>query len=144
MIMNIRVMFSMNRAAHFCFKKVYNFRRNIASVSHTRRCSLAYEETFYKTLQASIPADLLSRYNQEIVKMKLNGLLGVAHTDPQSMIDDEIHYMSTLRQQVKACHYKMNLRERLLLNTRNAFLLKKIAFAILVKISLSYQLGLNH
>ncbi len=144
MIMNIRVMFSMNRAAHFCFKKVYNFRRNTASVSHTRRCSLAYEETFYKTLQASIPADLLPKYNQEIVKMKLNGLLGVAHTDPQSMINDETHYISTLRQQVKAYHYKMNLRERLLLNTRNAFLLKKIAFAILVKNSLSYRLGLNH
>ncbi len=144
MIMNIRVMFSLERAAHLCFKQVYNFRRNTASVSHTRRCSLAYEEAFYKTLQASIPADLLPRYSREIVKMKLNGLLGVAHTDPQSMIDDERHYMSTLRQQVSECHYKMNLRERLLLNTRNAFLLKKIAFALLVRISLRYRLGLNH
>ena len=55
MIMNIRLFFKIKRSPHFVFKKVYNFRRNPISVSHTKKCTVTHEEAFDLARDKSIP-----------------------------------------------------------------------------------------
>ena len=79
MIMNIRLMFKITRAPHICFKKVYNFRRNTASVSHTKKASLEHEEIFDKIRAISIPSDVRIKILADVTN-PLCGINGATYT----------------------------------------------------------------
>lgn len=144
MIMNIRLMFKIKRPPHFVFKKVYNFRRNTASVSHTKRASLGHEILFHNVRAASMPQWAQDRYIKETIFSRLNGLTGVGFSDPESICDKEIPFLKELRADIKRSHYKMNLQEWLLLNLKHVFLYKLVSFLVMVKNFLRYRLGLNN
>jgi glycosyltransferase involved in cell wall biosynthesis len=144
MIMNIRIIFSLSRPPKICNKQVYNYRINTSSVSHTKRSSLKYEIAFDKARKNSIPNDLLPNYMPEIIKSKINGIAEVAYAEPQVMARDEHQYIKKIKLEVKQYKYHTSLREWLLINVRKAWMLKIIAFCILVKTSLCYRLGISH
>ena len=144
MIMNIRLMFRLKRAPHFVFRKVYNFRRNTASVSHTKRASLAHEELFDKVRSQSIPTDMLPRYMNEILFSRLNGLTGPAYSEPALLCDKRHPYMQRLRDDIKKYGYKMNFQEWMLLNIPFVWLYRAFSFTVMVKNFLRYRLGLNN
>ena len=144
MIMNIRLMFKIDRAPHLVFKKVYNFRRNMVSVSHTKKASLEHEILFHNVRALSMPSWAQEKYLKETVFSRLNGLISVAHIEPSVICNKEVPFLKQLRDDIKRCHYKMNLQEWLLLNIKHVWLYKYVSLFIMVKNSLKYRLRLNN
>ena len=101
MIMNIRLKFKIARAPHICFKKVYNFRRNTASVSHTKKASLEHEEIFDRIRAISIPLDRISFYMSEILWSRLNGLVSIAFNNPEFIVEWKHPYLVQLKSDIK-------------------------------------------
>ena len=144
MIMNIRIMFRLERAPHFVFKKVYNFRRNTASVSHTKRASLEHEELFDNVREQSIPQDELPKYMKAILRSRLNGLTGPAFSEPEQLCDKMHPYMTQLREDIKKYHYRMNFQEWMMLNIHWSWLYKGFSFILIAKNFIGYRFGLNN
>lgn len=144
MIMNIRLMFKTQLTPRMCFMKVYNFRRNAASVSHTKKASLEHEEIFDNVRAQSIPQKEFAKYANEIIWSKLNGIIGVIFADPSVVAKGTHPYLVKLKDEIKRNHYRLNLQQWLSLNLHSVLLLKIFAFSVLVKNSLRYRLGLNN
>lgn len=144
MIMNIRLMFKIERTPRICFKKVYNFRRNTASVSHTKKASLEHEQAFDRVRDASIPADLIHNYMSEILRSRLNGIVTIAYNNPGIVAGWKHPYLLQLACDIKKYHYKLNLQQWLLVHIRWKYFLKFCAFAIILKDFTRYRLGLNN
>lgn len=144
MIMNIRIMFRLQRAPHFVFKKVYNFRRNLASVSHTKKTSLEHEELFDRVREKSIPTEELPKYMNQIIWSRLNGLIGPAHSEPNILCNKQHPYMLRIKEDIKTYGYHMNFFEWMLLNIRWPWLYKVFSFFLIVKNFIIYRLGLNN
>lgn len=144
MIMNIRLMFRIERAPHLVFKKVYNFRRNPISVSHTKKASLEHEELFHNVRAASMSEWAREKYLKETVFSRLNGLTGVALSDPKSICDKNHPFLKQLKDDIRQSGYKMNLQEWLLLNIRWEWMYKVVAFLVMIKNFTKYHLGLNN
>ena len=144
MIMNIRLMFKITRAPHICFKKVYNFRRNTASVSHTKLASLEHEEIFDKIRAISIPSDVISCYMSEILWSRLNGLVSIAFNNPESIVEWKHPYLIQLKSDIKRYQYKLNFSQWLMVHIRTKKILKLCVFMFMVKNFIRYRLGLNN
>lgn len=144
MIMNIRILFRLERSPHFVFKKVYNFRRNLASVSHTKKASLNHEELFDSVREKSIPTEEIPRYMHQIIWSRLNGLVGPANSYPEQLCDKSHPYLLRLREDIKNYGYRLSFQERLLLNNRWVWFYKIFSFLIMIKNFLRYRLGLNN
>lgn len=144
MIMNIRLMFKTKLTPRICFKKVYNFRRNVASVSHTKTASLEHEEIFDRVRAESIPQEAVGKYSREIIWSKLNGIIGVIFANPAIVAKGTHPYLVRLKEEIKRNHYHLNLQQWLSLNLHSVLLLKIFAFGVLVKNSIRYRLGLNN
>lgn len=144
MIMNIRLMFKIKRAPHICFKKVYNFRRNTASVSHTKRASLEHEETFDKVREQSIPSAVINNFMSEILSSRLNGIVSIAYNNPETIVGWNHPYLIRLVNDIKKYKYQLNLQQWLLTHTHVNSLLRFFAFLIMLKSFLRYRLGLNN
>lgn len=144
MIMNIRLFFKTQRAPHILFEKVYNFRRNTASVSHTKRSSIHHEEVFDQVRAASIPQDALGKYMKEIIKSKINGLTAVAYVSPHDVCDGNNSYISKLKDDIRKCNYQCGFREWMMLHIHNPKLLQFFSFLVKVKNFLQYHLGLSN
>lgn len=144
MIMNIRLMFKITRAPRICFKKVYNFRRNTTSVSHTKRASLEHEEAFDQARAMSIPTDVIVNYMEEILRSRLNGIVRIAYNNPETIMNWRHPYLIQLKSDLTKYQYKLNFQQWLLIHVRVKYLLKLSAFAIMVKNFIRYRLGLNN
>lgn len=144
MIMNVRLMFKIKRVPHICFKKVYNFRRNPTSVSHTKRGSLDHEQTFDSVREKSIPANLINNYMNEIIWSRLNGISNIAYHQPDIITSWSHPYLIKLLDDIKEFDYRMNLQEWLLVHIKINWLLKLCGFGVLLKNFLKYRLGLNN
>jgi len=142
MIMNIRIMFSLKRAPHIVFKKVYNFRRNTLSVSHTKRASISHEIAFDKSRKVSIPKNLYERYKPFIIHSKINGLVGIALSSPLEL--KKCSYVHKIKKEIRQYRYATTFQERLFLCSCGTPIVKYIAFAISVKNFIKYRLGLNN
>jgi len=137
-------MFKIDRAPHFVFKKIYNYRPNPASISHTKRASLEHEELFHQVRAASMPKWAKEKYLKATINSRLNGLTGVAFSEPKSICNKNNPFLKQLRDDIKRSQYKMNLQEWLLLNIRQEWLYKCTSFVIMVKNFLRYRLGLTN
>ena len=144
MIINIRIIFALQRAPHFVFKQIYNYRRNTASISHTKRASLEHEELFHNVRAVSMPEWAQEKYLKATIYSRLNGLTGVGFSDPKAICDKNTPFIKQLRNDIERSHYKMNLQEWLLLNIKHEWLYKRVSFLIMVKNFLRYRLGLNN
>ena len=144
MIMNIRLMFRINRAPHLVFKKVYNFRRNTASFSHTKKASLGHEMLFHNVRAASMPEWAREKFLKETVFSRINGLTGVAYSVPWELCDKSTPFLIELNNDIDRSHYKLSLQEWLLLKVRHEWLYRIISFLIMAKNSIRYRLGLNN
>lgn len=144
MLMNIRLSFNMTTPPVEVHKKVYNYRRNTASVSHTNRETLEYEVLFDKIREQSIPKKELPRYIKSIIWSRLNGLIGPARYKPELLCDKQHPYMRRLKEDIKTYGYHMNFQEWMLLNIRWPWLYKAFSFIIILKNFLQYRLGLNN
>ena len=144
MIMNIRLMFKIERTPRICFKKVYNFRRNTASVSHTKKASLEHEDAFDRVRAASIPTNMINNYMSEILWSRLNGIVSIAYNDPGSIVGWQHPYLKCLKEDINKYDYKLNLQQWLLLNIRVGYCLKMCAFLVILKNFIRYRLGLNN
>lgn len=142
MIMNIRLFFKTKRAPRILFEKVYNFRRNPVSVSHTKRASLKHEELFDQVRNASIPADELPKYMNEIIWSRLNGLHAPAISEPQAFKDSG--YVKKVKTDVNRYHYRMNALDRMLLSSVPSVIRMCIGYCFMIKNFMKYHLGLNN
>lgn len=142
MIMNIRLIFRLHRAPHLVFKKVYNFRRNTSSVSHTKSASLSHEDAFDRARAASIPEKDLPGVMPFIIKSRLNGLVRVGYVDPQSVCDSEHPYLLRLRSDIRKYRYHCSAVEWLLLHLRPAAAIKGFCFMLQVCRFVKYHLGI--
>ena len=144
MIMNIRLMFRISRAPRFVFKKVYNFRRNTGSVSHRLRPTLEGAKQYHDVRLDSMPIWAQEKFLKATVFSRLNGLTGIAYSDPQSLCDKNNLFMSQLKKDIERSNYKMNIQEWLLLNLKWKWMYKVVAFLVMVKNFTKYHLGLNN
>lgn len=141
MIMNTRLFFKTTVPPRILYKHVYNFRRNTASVSHTKRASVEHEEAFYKALYTSIPESIRQQFLPQITFLKLNGLFPIAFSQPESLVDKHQSYLKQIFDDAKACGYKMSLKEWMLMHATSKLILKLTGFAELVRRSVKYRLG---
>lgn len=144
MIMNIRLMFRLTRAPRFCYKKVYEYRRNTSSVSHTSRASLDYEQLFDAVRARSIPDAERGRYMREILWSRVNGISSVAHTSPQDVAAGEHPYLVRLKADIRQYHYRLSPRQWLMLHSRSPRVVRLCGFVRIVGNFLRYRLGLNN
>ena len=141
MIMNTRLFFKTSVPPKVLYKHVYNFRRNTASVSHTKKASVSHEEAFYRALYDSIPQGERSKYMSQIVFLKLNGLFPIAFHNPLAVASDKSGYITTLREEVWQFDYRPSLKERVLLYSRSTAVLKLTGFCELLRRFLKYHLS---
>lgn len=144
MIMNLRILFSIERAPHILYEKVYNFRRNAFSVSHTKKASLDYEFAFDLAREQSIPTELLGDYMKEICWSRINGINKVAYESPELVADGSHEFLKKTKEDAKKYRYRLNLQEWVLLNCRNKYIVKFAAFLRVFRNFLQYRLGLNN
>lgn len=144
MIMNIRLIFKVNRAPHICFRKVYNFRRNVASVSHTKNFSLDHEQTFDMVREKSIPSNLINNYMNEIIWSRLNGLSVIAYESPDAIISWNHPYLVNLLNDIRKFDYNLNCQEWFFIHIKLKWMLKLFGLSILLKNFLRYRLGFNN
>ncbi len=144
MLMNIRLAFNMTKDPVEVHKRVYNYRRNLASVTHTKPSSLEYEELFDRVREQSIPTEELPEYMKSIIRCRLNGLTSPAHFEPKVLCNKQQTYLIRLKEDIKKYHYRMSFQEWMMLNIRWPWMYKLYSFLILVKNSLRYRLGLNN
>ena len=104
MIMNTRLFFKTSLQPHILYKHIYNFRRNTASVSHTKGASIDHEAAFYRALYDSIPTGERPKYMNQITFLKLNGLLPIAFSQPESLVNKHDSYITLIPQ-----HYSLTL-----------------------------------
>ncbi len=140
MIMNIRLAMRLKRPVRFCYAKVYNYRRNTVSVSHSHQGGLDYQQLFYTSLEESFTQDECDLYIHEVIKMKLNGLVGIAYSNAPAITVGQHPYLTHLKSQIRQYHYHLSTKEWLLLHLRPAIVLKAFAFLVLAKTSLAYRL----
>lgn len=140
MIMNIRLAMRMQRPARFCYANVYCYRRNAVSLSHGHKGSLDYESLFYSAVEASFRNGQGDKYIHQIIKMKLNGLVGLAYGTPHAIAKGKHPYLILLKKQIRQYGYRLSLKEWLVLHLRPAMMLKAFGFLILAKTSLTYRL----
>lgn len=142
MIMNIRLFFKIKRSPHFVFKKVYNFRRNPISVSHTKKCTVTHEEAFDLARDKSIPFALKESYMLDIIHSRINGLVQVAINTPEVLSRKEHPYVKQLISDIKKYHYSCSGYEWLLLHAKSAALVKTIAYSRMLFNFIKYHLGI--
>lgn len=140
MIMNTRLFFKTNVPPKVLYRHVYNFRRNTASVSHTKKASVAHEEAFYRALYESIPEAERPKYMRQITFLKLNGLFPIAYRHPESLIDKQLPYLKQIAADAKTCGYRLSLKEWLLLHSGSKEVLELTGFGELAMRSLKYRL----
>lgn len=140
MIMNTRLFFKTSVPPKVLYKHVYNFRRNTASVSHTKRASVSHEEAFYRALYDSIPEGERHKYMRQITFLKLNGLFPIAFSNPESLVDKHQHYLKQIATDAKACGYRSSLKEWLVLHSKSTMVLKLTGFGELAMRSLKYRI----
>lgn len=144
MIMNIRVMFSLTRPPHFVFEQVYHFRRNLMSVSHRKRASIAHEALFDDSRIGSIPPHERNRFMTDILRSRINGLYGVAYSSPEDLIDKDHPFLQRIKQDARQTGYRLSPVEKLLLSGGHPKLLKAIGFIRAVRNFARYHLGMNN
>lgn len=140
MIMNTRLFFKTNVPPKVLYRHVYNFRRNTASVSHTKKASVAHEEAFYRALYESIPEAERPKYMRQITFLKLNGLFPIVYRHPESLIDKQLPYLKQIAADAKTCGYRLSLKEWLLLHSGSKEVLELTGFGELAMRSLKYRL----
>lgn len=141
-LMNIRLLFETTKIPAFVKKNVYNYRRNMVSVSHTRKASVEYEAFYDKYRVSSIPVSELNKYMHEIISIRLNGLIGCALSDPATLCKKDYPYLQIIKNDISEYHYNLNTIEHLLLSFRFPWLYRILASFIMVKNSLKYRLRL--
>lgn len=144
MIMNIRIIFSLTRAPHFVFSKVYNFRRNLSSVSHTKKVSVSHEVLFDEVRMKSLSNEQFQKFLPEIIWSRINGLYGVAAFAPDDICQNGEMYIETIKSDCLKINYRLGLLDRMLLNSNNRFVLKLIGFCRALYYFSKYHLGLNN
>ena len=140
MIMNTRLFFKTNLQPHILYKHIYNFRRNTASVSHTKGASIDHEAAFYRALYDSIPTGERPKYMNQITFLKLNGLFPIAFSEPESLVNKHDSYIKQIRQDIRDCNYHLSLKEWIILHSSSKWMLKLTGFTELVRRSLRYRI----
>lgn len=140
MIMNTRLFFKTRVAPRVLYKHVYNFRRNTASVSHTKKSSIAHEEAFYHALYDSIPQAERTKYMRQITFLKLNGLFPIAYSSPDTLVDKQQPYIKRIMEDAKDCGYHLSLKEWIVLRSTSKTILKLTGLGELAMRSLKYRL----
>lgn len=143
MIMNTRLFFKQSVKIKILYKLIYNNRHNPNSKSATKVRSIHHEEAFYKALYNAIPENERTKYMKRITFMKLNGLYFLAYQNPKALVDKTIKYYAQLKDEAKACRYKVSLGEWVLLNSSSTILLKLVSFCRLAYLSISYRFKLR-
>lgn len=141
MIMNIRLFFKTTQAPRILYKVIYHFRRNLSSVSHTKRESISHEQAFYNELFKSIPTSQHSLYASEIISLKINGLFPLAYRNPHAIASDENGYITSLREEVRRFGYRPSLKEYIMLYSHKAIILKAAGFLELLRRFTKYHLS---
>ena len=142
MIMNIRLFFKIERPPRFIFKKVYNFRRNPISVSHTKVSSIEHEEIFDSVRSLSIPPHLKETYMPYILHSRINGLVAIAANTPDIICVKRHPYMKRLMHDIEQYNYHCSPMEWTLLHTTSTLLVKFIANLWIISNFIKYHTGL--
>lgn len=140
MIMNTRLFFKTNLQPHILYKHIYNFRRNTASVSHTKGASIDHEAAFYRALYDSIPTGERPKYMNQITFLKLNGLFPIAFSEPESLVNKHVSYVEQIKQDIRDCNYHLSLKEWVILHSSSKWMLKLTGFGELARRSLRYRI----
>lgn len=126
MIMNTRILFKTTRLPRFLHHPIYNYRNNSASISHTRNITLLHETIFHQTLCDSIPSDVRPLYIKEITFSRLNGLFSIACTEPRSLTNKSQPYLRQIKEDAKACSYRLSPKEWILLHATSSTVINLI------------------
>lgn len=140
MIMNIRLIFKTQLPPHFLYECIYHFRRNTASVSHTKKGSLEHEAAFYSALYDSVPSNEQPLYLPQIVGLKLNGLIPLAYSQTEAVADKSQPFIKILEADVRKCGYRLGLTERIVLRSRCKPLLRLTGFLELLRRFIGYRI----
>lgn len=144
MLMNIHVMFKLNRAPHFVFEKIYNYRRKTIGISKKKKASILHEEAYDRLRLESIPADKIEKFMHDIIYIRLNGLIRPASVEPEVLCDKNNRYLKQLRKDICTYSYSMSFQEWMLMNIPFAWMYRGFAFAVKTKNYLRYRLGKNN
>ena len=123
---------------------MYNFRRNTASVSHTKKASLEHEEAFDKVREQSIPSAVINNYIPEILSSRLNGIVSIAYNNPENIVGWDHPYLVQLKHDIKRYQYKLNFQQWLIVHVHIKKILKICAFMIIAKNFILYRLRINN
>ena len=116
-IMNIRIAFLSRKKPILLQQKVYNYRDNITSLSHTYKKNIDLEYAFFKVWRDSIPYNH-NTYNLDIFKIAVSMFVGVCVQDLRNTKVIDSPFAKSIRDMNKGDEYSLMLHQRILLNSK--------------------------
>ena len=140
MLMNIKIVFSLSRPPRFVFKKVYNYIRHAGSVSHSINKNIDYESLYDSCRTSLIGDEMKKKYINDILWIRLQGLCNLAISCSKEIADHNHPYIKQIKSDINEYHYKMNLREKVIMNCNSPFVIRLLGYFLVLKYGLLYRL----
>ena len=141
-LMNIMYAFAMTKPPRFVYSNVYNYTRNIFSLSHNTKRNLDYEFEYDNLRMRAIPQSFHSEYMSCITKYRINGVLGCMKSDAGTIAKKSHPFFKVIREGISQTNYKLSPFEWIALNVKSPYLIKSTGFIRTVYLSLNYRFSL--
>ena len=112
MLMNIRIAFNNTKNVRLLGRKVYEYRRNEMSVSHTYNRTAEYEQMFSELRWRSIPAEFQTDYFEACLRNRLNAWRSLNFLKLDVSSNRRSVFYRQLINDINESGYRLSLSER--------------------------------
>lgn len=125
-IANTRLGFINDLPVRFVNQCVYLYRQHQGSCMHTFSPNPEYEKLFVETLYSSVPVDERRKFMPYFIQRRIQTLVFQAQVSAEFQKWQDSLFFRDLLRDVVSFRFKKMVIERLLINTRNSYLRKKL------------------
>ena len=119
---------------------MYNYIRHAGSVSHSINKNIDYESLYDSCRASLIGDDMKKKYINDILWVRLQGLCNLAISCSKEIADHNHPYIKQIKSDINEYHYKMNLREKVIMNCNSPFIIRLLGYFLFLKYGLLYRL----
>lgn len=132
MLMNIRLSFSMSNDPVILYKKVYNYRNNLESVTHKFKESFDYEVEFHSLMKYSIPPFEYHKYEKAFILKRIECLKSIYEMNPFASTWLKSEFYTQLISDISRTEYKMSIIDNIILKGNTKY--NRLLVYIIVKL----------
>ena len=84
--------------------------------------------------------EMKKNYINDILWIRLQGLCNLAISCPEELVDHNHPYIEQIKSDINEYNYKMNLREKIIMNCNSLFIIRLLGYYLVLKYGLLYRL----